>query len=46
MVSRESLLYKAALSQLSDGRYGHTGNRGKEVPTCWRSQLLALLSIY
>lgn len=46
MVLRESLLYKVVVSQLSDGRYSHADNKGKEVMTRWRCQVLVLLSTY
>lgn len=46
VVLRESLLYKVLVSQLSDGCYSHTGNKGEVVVTRWRCQILVLLSTY
>lgn len=45
-ILRESLLYKVVASQLSDGRYSHTDNKGKELVACWQCQILVLLSTY
>lgn len=45
-VLRESFLYKVVVSQLSDGCYSYTDNKGEELVTCWLCQILVLLSTY